>query len=230
MQSNSKIFTARILFIFMTLLQLIGCATSKKVPVRDLAKIEGIKPVDAVIVPGVPFNNGNWDSVMKGRVLWSYILYKNGYTKNVIYSGSAVYSPYYEGIIMGLYAEQLGIPRAHIFYETKARHSTENVYYSYLMAQKQGFKSIALATDPFQSSLLRSFTRKRFESKIYHLPMITDSLALYNHLNPKINPKPAVADTFTSITQKESLWKRLRGTMGKDIDWKQYENGKVSPL
>ena len=230
MQSTSKVFTPRILLIFMTLLQLISCATSKKVPVRDLAKVEGVKPVDAVIVPGVPFNNGSWDSVMKGRVLWSYILYKNGYTRNVIYSGSAVYSPYYEGIIMGLYAEQLGIPRAHIFYETQARHSTENVYYSYLMAQKQGFKSIALATDPFQSSLLRSFTRKRFESKIYHLPIIADSLALYSHLDPKIDPRHAAADSFISITQKESLWKRLHGTMGKDINWKQYPDGKAPPL
>ena len=214
----------------MTLLQVIGCASSKKAPLKDLAKVAEIKPLDAIIVPGVPFNNGSWDSVMKGRVLWSYILYKDGYTKNVIYSGSAVYSAYYEGIIMGLYAEQLGIPRAHIFYETQARHSTENVYYSYLIAKKQGFKSIGLATDPFQSSLLRSFTRKRFESTIWHIPIIMDSLALYNHLNPKIDPNPAVADSFTSITQKESLWKRLRGTMGKDINWKQYKNGKVPPL
>ena len=104
----------------MTLLQLLSCTTSKKKTARDLAH--------AIIVPGIPFNNGNWDSVMKGRVLWSYVLYKNGYTKNVIYSGSAVYSPYFEAVIMGLYAEQLGIPREHIFCETKARHSTENVY------------------------------------------------------------------------------------------------------
>jgi len=141
--------------ICMTLAQLIGCISTKKVPAKDLAIAGNVKPFDVIIVPGVPFKNGNWDSVMKARVLWSYILYKDGYTKNIIYSGSAVYSPYYEGIIMGLYAEQLGIPKSHIFYETKANHSTENVYYSYLLAQQEGFKSIALASDPFQSSLLR---------------------------------------------------------------------------
>jgi len=197
---------------------------------KDLAKTEQVKPLDAIIVPGVPFNNGGWDSVMKGRVLWSYILYKNGYAKNVIYSGSAVYSHYYEGIIMGLYAEQLGIPREHIFYETKARHSTENVYYSYLLARDHGFKSIGLATDPFQSSLLRGFTRKRFETQIWHLPMITDSLKQYNYLDPKIDPKPALADSFISITENESLWKRLQGTMGKDIDWSRYPDGRVPKL
>ena len=214
----------------MTLLQLIACASSKKAAKRDLAVVESIKPVDAIIVPGVPFNNGNWDSVMKGRVLWSYILYKNGYTKNVIYSGSAVYSPYYEGVILALYAEQLGIPKEHIFSEIKARHSTENIYYSYLLAKEHGFKSIALATDPFQSSMLQSFTRKRFETRIYHLPMVTDSLSVYNHMDPKIDPIAAMVQNFIPITQQESFWKRLRGTMGKDIDWSQHQNGKVAAL
>ncbi len=215
----------------MTLLQLLSCTTSKKKTARDLAQVAAIKPLDAIIVPGIPFNNGNWDSVMKGRVLWSYVLYKNGYTKNVIYSGSAVYSPYFEAVIMGLYAEQLGIPREHIFCETKARHSTENVYYSYLMAKEHGFKSIGLATDGFQSSMLRSFTRKRFETHIWHLPMMTDSLAAYNHVVVKIDPTSAVApDSFISITQSESFWKRIQGTLGKGIDWKQYPDRKVPEL
>ena len=219
-------------FIIMaiTFAQLIGCFSSKKVPERDLAKAESLKPFDAIIVPGVPFRNGTWDSIMKARVIWSYILYKDGYTKNVIYSGSSVYSPYYESMIMGLYAQQLGIPKSHIFYEKQAHHSTENVYYSYLLAQREGFKSIALATDPFQSSLLRSFTRKRFETPIYHLPFVTDTLEQYNHLNPEIDPTPAWTGNFVSITKKESFWKRLKGTMGKDIDWSQYKNGKVGPL
>ena len=214
----------------MTLAQLIGCISSRKAPVRDLAAIEDLKPLDAIIVPGVPFKNGNWDSVMKARVLWSYILYKDGYTKNVIYSGSSVYTPYYEGIIMGLYAEALGIPKEHIYYETSARHSTENIYYSYLLAGANGFKSLGLATDPFQSSLLRSFTRRRFVTHIYHLPFIKDSLERYNYLNPEIDPMPASADNFVSIIDHDTFWKRLNGTLGRDIDWRQYRKGKVAKL
>jgi len=216
--------------ICMTLIQLVVCISTKKEPRKDLAAAGSVKPFDAIIVPGVPFKNGNWDSVMKARVIWSYVLYKEGYAKNVIYSGAAVYSPYYEGIIMGLYAEKLGVPRAHIFYETKANHSTENVYYSYLLAQKEGFRSIAFATDPFQSSMLRKFTRKRFATHIYHLPFVSDTVERYNNLNPTIDPTPARADNFVSITKKESFWQRLRGTMGKDIDWSQYKDGKVGPL
>jgi hypothetical protein len=215
----------------MTLLDLIGCISYKKAPRRALIAASYIKPLDAVIVPGVPFKNGSWDSIMKARVIWAYILYKDGYTRNVIFSGSAVYSPYYEGIIMSLYAEQLGIPKSRIFYETKARHSTENIFYSYLLAMHHGFKSIGLATDPVQSSLLKSFTRKRFKTHIYHLPFVTDSVARYNHLAPIIDPAPAeAADNFVSITDNESFWQRLRGTLGKGINWSKYPGHKLGEL
>lgn len=72
--------------------------------------------------------------------------------KNIIYSGGAVYSPYKESVIMGLFGQKLGIPSKNTFYDTLARHSTENVYYSYLLAKEIGFKSIALGADPFQVS------------------------------------------------------------------------------
>ena len=61
--------------------------------------------------------------------------------------------------------------------------------------------------------------------------MNTDSLKIYNHLAPKIDPISAAAsDSFISITESESFWKRMRGTMGKHIDWKQYPNRKVPKL
>ncbi len=189
-------------------------------------------PFDAVIIPGVPFNGTRWDTVMHARVLWSYILYKNGYVKNIIYSGGAVYSPYYEARIMGLYGQALGIPADHMFYDTLAQHSTENVYYSYLLAKKLGFKSIALGTDPFQSSMLQSFTRRRFGTPITHLPFNTDSLKRYNHLEPKIHPGPAHTKDpdWQSITENQSGFRRLLGTLGRNIPWKKYPNGRVPAL
>lgn len=213
------------------ILNLVGCITPRRGPQRALDNaIAQHKHFDAIIVPGIPFKNGSWDSVMKARVIWSWVLYKNGIAKNIIYSGDAVYTPYKESLVMGLYAQQLGIPKEHIFYDTRARHSTENVFYSYLVAKKHGFKSLALATDPFQSFLLRSFTRRRFGSPIYHLPFVTDTLAAYNYINPKINPKPAKVDDFVSITETESFRKRLKGTFGRDIDWSKYPDGKLEAL
>lgn len=218
--------------ILTSLLFQLGCISFKKRPRRLFREVsEKQQSFDAIIVPGVPFYHNAWDSTMKSRVIWSYILYKNGYAKNIIYSGGAVYSPYYEARIMGLYAQQLGIPAAHIFYDTLAEHSTENVFYSYELARKLGFKTIALATDPLQSSMLKSFTRKRFGTAISHIPFVIDSLWVYNAIEPVIDPSSAAyTDSFISITRRETFWQRFRGTMGKHIPWENKERRKAEKL
>jgi uncharacterized SAM-binding protein YcdF (DUF218 family) len=226
--------TIKYLSLLCSLFYFAACITPKKGPRKKYAHAkEHLKPFDAIIVPGIPFNNGAWDSVMKARLLWATVLFKEGMAKNIIFSGAAVYSPYSEAKIMGLYAQKMGIPKEHIFYDTLARHSTENVYYSYLLAKKKGFKSLALATDPFQAGLLKRFLHRRFGTPVYPLPFITDTLAAYNHLNPVINKvdyEKFKVSNFTSITEKENFLKRFRGTLGRDIDWDQYEDGKLDPL
>ena len=177
------------------------------------------KEFDVVIVPGVPFENEKWSRTMKGRVYWSKYLYDNGIAKNIMYSGSSVYSPYYEGIIMALYAEALGIPREHIFYEISAEHSTENIYYSYHKAQKLGFKKIALASDPFQTYSMRRFTRKKVSPDIAMLPMVGDTMRSMNPvmIDPDIKSITAYNKDFISIKKREGFFKRLRGTLGRNI-------------
>jgi uncharacterized SAM-binding protein YcdF (DUF218 family) len=216
--------------LILLLLSAMSGALARKGPGKALQKAAGLIPFDAVIIPGVPYNGRSWDSVMKARVLWSFILYKNGYVRNIIYSGGAVYTPYYEAKIMGLYARALGIPARNIFYDTAARHSTENVYYSYLLARKLGFKTIALGTDPFQSFMLHGFTRRRFGSPIYHLPFIIDSLAVYNSARPVINPASAKAANWTSLKDQQSALQRFRGTIGRTINWGKYPGGRVPAL
>lgn len=188
-------------------------------------------PIDVLIVPGIPFENGKWDRVMKSRVLWSWILYKNGFVKHIIYSGDAVYSPYKESKIMALYALQLGIPQKDIFIEPLARHSTENIYYSYLLAMEKGFKTIALGTDPyFQSPILKGYTKRRFESYIHHIPFVKDSLLKYDYLDPSIDPTSAKVENFIPIEHQESQRERFKGTLGRDIDWSKYPNGRLGAL
>lgn len=216
--------------LFLLVFSITAYSVPRKGPRKAYLKAASLIPFDAVIIPGVPYNGQNWDSVMKARVLWSYILFKNGYVKNIIYSGGAVYTPYYEAKVMGLYAQALGIPQKRIFYDTAAKHSTENVYYSYLLAKKLGFKTIALGTDPFQSFMLHGFTRRRFGSPIYHLPFVVDSLAVYNSAKPAINASSAKAPNWTSIKDQQSMMQRLRGTMGRTIDWGNYKGGKVPAL
>jgi uncharacterized SAM-binding protein YcdF (DUF218 family) len=176
------------------------------------------KPYDAIIVPGVPFENGAWSGVLKSRILWSYYLYKNGYAKNIIYSGSSVYTPYVESKIMAMYAEQLGIPKEHIFSETKAEHSTENVYYGYKLGLNQGFKKMALATDPFQTKTLMSFIEK-LKIDLPVIPMVYDKMdSLIDH-DPVIDSQQAFVNPFIPLPDREGFWQRLRGTMGKRIKY-----------
>lgn len=177
-------------------------------------------PFDAIIVPGVPYDGEHWSETMMMRVQWSAYLYRKGIAKNVIYSGSAVYTEYEEAQIMALYGEALGIPKEHILLEPRAEHSTENVYYSYRVARKHNLKKIALATDRFQLNGMRKFIRK-FDLPIDLLPIIKDSLLKQDLTEPKINPESAKRADFVSIVDRQSKWQRLRGTFGQHIRWKE---------
>jgi len=185
---------------------------------KKFVKAQKKAPYDAIIVPGVPFDSsyGKWSDIMKLRVYWSHYLYTQGIAKNVIYSGSAVYTPYMESKIMALYAEQLGIPKEHIFVDTSAEHSTENIYYSYYIAQRQGFKKIAVATDPFQSYLLRRFPKK-IKVQVDFIPAVFKTMGQIEMRDPTIQAELCKMDPFIALPVRESFWKRFRGTLGKNI-------------
>jgi uncharacterized SAM-binding protein YcdF (DUF218 family) len=175
------------------------------------------KPFDVIIVPGVPYEKENTTSVMKMRIYWAKLLYDSGFTKNIIFSGSAVYSPFVEGIAMKVIADSLGIPSNHTFAETRAEHSTENVYYSWKMAKQMGFQKIALVSDPFQSRLLRSFAKK-YCPGIKAIPVVFDQLQIDDDKPlPRIDTTTAFRPDFVSIMHRESFWQRFTGTMGRRI-------------
>lgn len=181
---------------------------------------------DLVVVPGVPLENGKWSRTMKARVYWSKYLYDQGIAKNIMYSGSAVYTPYYEAEVMALYAQAIGIDSAHIFTETKAEHSTENIYYSFKKARKMGFKTIALATDPFQTKMLSNYTYKKVDTGIVLIPMVIDTLKAMEPgmTDPQINyAQAAVTDSFIPLPKREGFWKRFKGTRGGNVDESAYQ-------
>ena len=184
------------------------------------------KSYDMVIVPGLPLQDSLvWDRIARGRVYWAKFLYDKGIAKNIMFSGSAVYTPYYEGKYMALYAEAIGIPKEHIFFELMAEHSTENLYYSYKKSKKLGFKTIALASDPFQSKQLRSFAHLRLSRSIGIIPFVVDTLILIEPAmkNPVIDYKQAYKENFVSLPKREGKWKRFKGTLGWNRDKKAYE-------
>ena len=193
------------------------CISRQSQKMYEKAKAE--IPLDVVIVPGCPYEGDSigWSPLMKIRVYWAHHLYKKGFTQNIIFSGGAVYTPYVESKIMALYAEQLGIPKENIYAETNAEHSTENLYYSYYMAKRLGFKKIGLASDPFQVKMLQGFGRKMKISAV-PLPMIFDTLSTFNMVDMKIDGRLARKDSsFVPLPQREGFWKRLRGTLGRNL-------------
>jgi hypothetical protein len=192
-----------------------GCTFSRYAR-KSFEKASVEKPFDVVIVPGVPYQGDSTTIVMKMRLHWAKFLYDSGFTKHIIFSGSAVYTPYIEGIVMKIMADSLGLPREKTFSETKAEHSTENVYYSWLMAKEMGFKKVGLATDQFQAGLLRRFMR-RYCPGVKAIPIIQGTLNINQRVLPKIDPSSARVENFISITQRESFFKRFRYTLGKRV-------------
>lgn len=174
------------------------------------------KPYDAVIVPGYPHDSGKVNSVLEHRIKWAYYLYSNGYAKNIIFSGSAVYSPYIESKVMRLFALQLGVKNENIYTETHAEHTTENLYYSYVKAKDLGFKSIAFASESAQTSFMKPVKRK-FKLDLDFIPIIDDSLKKLDIKLKPIDESTAFVNNFVSLDKREGLLKRLRGTRGKKI-------------
>lgn len=218
---NMKNFLIRFLvfhIIAIAIISVASCGSTRKA----FEKAEPNMPFDAIIVPGVPFDTA-WSDIMRMRVLWSYHLYNRGLAKNIIYSGSAVYSPYIESRIMAEYAKKLGIPAEHIFTEELAEHSTENVFYSYYMGKSLGFENIAVATDPFQSKMVKSFAKQK-KLDLTYVPIIFDTLnAYYPETNATIDPTWAEVENFVALPEREGFWKRFAGTLGKNLKFTSTE-------
>lgn len=226
MKEQSRIFGAKVkLFISVAIFSFIleGCLMLAPSPKKQYTKATKNIPFDAIIVPGLPFEDGKWGDLMKSRMYWASYLYKKGFAKNVIFSGSAVYSPYVEAEIMAMYGEKLGIPPENIYMETRAEHSTENLYYSYQLARKHGFKKIALATDPYQGAFLYGFAKKK-DIPVAYIPYVADTLLKMSRPDINIDYKKAYVEDFVSIKDRESFFERLRGTRGKKIVYEKKED------
>jgi hypothetical protein len=223
MFKSSNTFYVNLLFLLPVYILLNSCSFSEKTTQEYYEKAR-TKNYEMIAVPGVPFTEAGWDSTMKARVYWAKYLYDKGIAKNIMFSGASVGSPYYEGEIMALYAIALGIPQEHVYSEIKAQHSTENLYYVYLKSKKMGFTSLALATDPFQAKQLRRFAREKIGEDVGIIPIVFDTLRKMQPfmINPKIDYQKAYDSNYVSLKSKESFWKRLRGTMGKNIDYNAY--------
>lgn len=200
----------------------VSCSATKQ-----LARIEKHfakhGPYDVVIVPGVPYDETKYSELLETRMYWAKFLYDNGYTRHIMFSGGAVYTPYIEAAVMQIMADSMGIPRSATLTESCAEHSTENAYFGFKLAQYMGFKKIAIATDPFQSAYIKMFIGhkcKGLESvpvqygivkfRQLHLPAIDASEARIDH-------------AFVHKTEKHNRWHRMLGSLGRKINYLMWE-------
>jgi uncharacterized SAM-binding protein YcdF (DUF218 family) len=202
--------------LFLGVCVITAHCTFKRYAANSYAAAKKQIPFDVVIVPGFPYQDTGVNAIYKARVLWAKHLYDSGYTRNVIFSGSAVHTPYIESRTMKSFAIAFGIPETNVFTEEKAEHSSENIYFGWKRALELGFKKIALATDPYQSGMLQGVIDK-YTPGVMSLPIqfekIDASRAKFYPLdmtNAKVNP-------FIPLNKREGFWERFRGTMGKRI-------------
>ena len=179
-----------------------------------LNEIEG--KFDVIVVPGFPYHPKNVSTILDLRIRWACYLFNEGLTENVIFSGSAVYTPYYEGIAMKLIADSMGLPPHRTFSEIQAEHSIENVYYSVKMAQRMGFKRIAVATDPFQSRMLKPLIEK-YCPGIELVPMVYSKIKSERDKIPPIDSSSALAKEFVPLLDRQTKSQRQDGTMGRRV-------------
>lgn len=213
--------------LFAIIVCILSCSYSSR-KASKLLQLALAKNYDIIVVPGIPLYNGKWDSTMKARVYWSKYLIDKGISKNVMYSGSSVYSPYYESEVMRLYAIAIGIPQELIYTEKLAEHSTENIYYGYYRSKQLGFEKIALATDPFQAKQLSSYAKLRLNRDVGIIPIVFDTLRSMEPtmVDPVINFEKAYNKDFVSIIERESKWKRFKGTLSWNKNKKAYRQKK----
>lgn len=179
-------------------------------------------PYDAVVVPGLPYGENSWTELIKMRVLWAVYLYEENIADHIIFSGSAVYTPYTECEIMKAYAIAVGVPEEKILLENQAEHSTENLYYGYKLAEQHQFKNVAVATDPFQAYFLRHFA-ERHEIDISFLPLKRALLRNLEMPLPEIDTTQAYVHNFIPLPEREGFFQRFSGTLGNNISNLQNE-------
>ncbi len=192
-----------------------GCTFSRYAR-KSYERAQAMKPFDAIIVPGLPYDKENTSSMLELRMLWAKHLYEQGIARNVIFSGGAVYTPFVESVAMKTMADSMGIPSNRTFCETEAEHSTENVYYSLKVAEGLGFEKVALATDPFQAVMLRRFIRKHTPA-IEVIPLVFNKIDPDNFELPAIDTTAAYRKDFVSIKEREGFFERIRHTFGKRV-------------
>ncbi len=106
-----------------------------------------LKKFDVIIVLGSPATDDcKPGSIMKDRVEKGIELFKLGFAKKILFTGSSVQNNCTEAEVMAAYAISKGISKTNILKETRAENTFQNAFYSTAQMKKHNFASAAIVT------------------------------------------------------------------------------------
>ena len=116
---------------------------------------------DCVIVCGYPASDdGTISEILKSRVDEGISLYKDGYVKMMIMSGTNAHNEYVEAEVMKEYALTQGVKEEDILLETKAKSTYHNMLYSKEIVEEYGLKSCYVITNSWHLRKADYYSRK----------------------------------------------------------------------
>ncbi len=181
------------------------------------------EPFDAVVLPGCPSEeNGSPSRCQMGRAGHGALLWREGWTKNFIVSGSDVHTPYVEAEAIAQAMTVLGVPPERILLERDALHSDENVYYPVLLAKRLGLNRLAVATNGPVAGWMCSFMEK-FGHDCFFIKMDTDALEKFL---PAYEPtlralRARKTENWEPLSDRESRIAEING-YGRPPSWFLY--------
>ena len=116
---------------------------------------------DCVIVCGYPANDdGTISEILKSRVDEGISLYKEGYVKTMIMSGTNAHNSYVEAEVMKEYAMTQGVKEEDILLETKAKSTYHNMLYSKDIVEENHFTTCYVITNSWHLRKADYYSRK----------------------------------------------------------------------
>ena len=116
---------------------------------------------DCVIVCGYPANeDGTISEILKSRVDEGISLYKEGFVKWMIMSGTDAHNQYIEAVVMRDYAISRGVKEEDILIETKAKSTYHNMLYCKDIVENRQIKTCYVITNSWHLRKADYYSRK----------------------------------------------------------------------
>ncbi len=132
---------------FALALLLTACGASE-----NLLRAPPSEAFDVAFIPGCPTEEtGRLSPCQRARAAHAALIWQKGWAQYFVTSGAATHSPFVEADAIAEAMTAMGVPAERIYLEPNARHTDENMYFSWLLARALRFSSIAVASNGSQA-------------------------------------------------------------------------------